>query len=325
LSGRRIPWRVYLALIAASVLWGSLYSAAKPAVAATGPIQVTLCRVTLAFVCLTPLVIARRGGGRLLGEQLRSHWRGIAVLGIFNFGLSQMLALSAQAFLPASVNGVLNNTHPLWVAIGTAAISPPRRSGLLIIGSAVALLGVVLVFLPDLATGLTPNSPPLSGVGVALSLAGSGVIATGTVIGRRVMPYSDPIAISALASGVAILPVALLTLTSGGLTPILGAPDDIKPLLLYLGIGCTAMNFALWYYGLKHLTAAAASAFQYLIAPIGVGIAAVFLRESVTMSLALGTLFILIGLAATQIASSSQTAYAHPDPLPYGEGNTRAT
>ena len=303
LSNRRIPWRVYLALVGAAVLWGSLYSAAKPSVAATGAIQVTLCRVTLAFLCLTPLVIVRGGGLRLLLAQLQSHWRGVVVLGLLNFGLSQIFVLSAAAFLPASVNGVLNNTHPLWVAVGTAVWSPPRRSGLLIAGSAIALLGVLIVFLPDLATGLAPDAPRLSGIGIALSLGGSGVIAIGTTIGRKVMPYSDPIAISALASGAAIIPVGLLCLASGGIAPIFRAPDTIKPLLLYLGVGCTATNFALWYYGLKHLSAAAASAFHCLAPPLSVAIAAVVLGETPTSTLLLGTVCVLIGLATTQLAS----------------------
>ena len=70
-----------------------------------------------------------------------------------------------------------------------------------------------------------------------------------------------------------------------------------------LGIGCTATNFALWYYGLKHLSAAGASAFQYLIPPIGVALAATFLGEPITATLLVGTACILLGLAATQLAS----------------------
>ena len=145
----------------------------------------------------------------------------------------------------------------------------------------------------------------VSTLGVALSLAGSGVIAIGTVIGRRVMHGSDPMTISALAAGAAIVPVLLVTLMGGGLAPIFEAPVSIKLLLVYLGVGCTAINFALWYYGLKHLPAAAASAFQYLIPPIGVALAAVFLQESVSVSLFVGTVCILVGLAASQLASTS--------------------
>jgi drug/metabolite transporter (DMT)-like permease len=225
------------------------------------------------------------------------------LLGLLNFATSQLLALHALDFLPASVNSVLNNTHPLWVAIGTAVLAPPRQPAMLIGGGLVALTGVVLVFLPDLVAGASGGAPPLSGIGIALSLAGSGAIALSTVVGRRVMPGSDPLAISTLASGAAILPVLLLTLTSGGLEPILDAPADIKALLVYLGIGCTAMNFALWYYSLKHLSAAAAASFQYLIPPIGVALAAIFLHEALSPTLVLGTLCILAGLAATQIAA----------------------
>jgi drug/metabolite transporter (DMT)-like permease len=244
----------------------------------------------------------------LLFAPLRRHWLAITLLGALNFSASQLLALSALNYLPASVNGVLNNTHPLWVAIGTTLLVRSRRPGLLILGSGVALAGVCAIFLPDLiASGASSAITPL---GVALSLAGSGVIAIGTVIGRKVMPGNDPLAVSALGSGAAILPVTAIAALNGGLQPIFSAPKDIQLLLLYVGVGCTAINFGLWYYGLKHLSAAAASAFQYLIPPVGVALAAVFLGEPITPALALGTLLILLGLAATQLASEAGSAKA---------------
>jgi drug/metabolite transporter (DMT)-like permease len=293
----------YVALVLASVLWGSLYTAGKPAVAVTGPVQVTLCRVVLACACLVPLVVAR-GGTQALTRQFRRNWRAILTLGVLNFCVSQLLALSALEFLPASVNGVLNNTHPLWVALGTAFWYPSRRPVWLVGGSLIALAGVALVFLPDLLNGAEGGAlSNRSGIGVALSLAGSGVIALGTVLGRRVMRDGDPLAVTALASAAAIVPVSLLTVTSGGVRPILDAPASIVLLLVYLGVGCTAANFALWYYGLKHLSAAGASAFQYLIPPVGVALAAVFLGEPVTPTLLAGTLLVLIGLVATQLAA----------------------
>ena len=91
-----------------------------------------------------------------------------------------------------------------------------------------------------------------------------------------------------------------IVLANGGLQPIADAAVDIKLLLIYVGVGCTAINFALWYYGLKHLPAASASAFQYLIPPIGVALAAAFLAEPISIWLILGTACILTGLAVTQ-------------------------
>lgn len=295
-------WRVPLALVAASLLWGSLYPAAKPVLGAMGPMQVTFCRVVLAFVALGSLILLRSGPGLLI-QQLHAHWRAVLVLGMFNFALSQILAMSAQSLLPASVNGLLNNTHPLWVATASALFSPPRRPGLLVGGSAVALVGVGLVFLPDLVFGAAASAA-LSPLGIAMSLAGSGIIAIGTGVGRRVMQGGDPLAITTLALGAAILPMAALTLGNGGFDPIRNASGEVHLLLLYLGIGCTAVNFGLWYYGLKHTSAAAASAFQYLIPPTSVAIAALFLHEPISLALGLGTVCILIGLLATQIAST---------------------
>src|SRR5258708_30908755 len=141
--------------------------------------QVTFCRVALAFVSLALLTSVLSGPGLLI-SQLRDHWRAVLVLGLFNFAVSQVLAMSAQSLLPASVNGLLNNTHPLWVAIASVLFYPPRRPGLLVGGSAVALVGVGLVFLPDLAFGAAALSP----LGIVLSLAGSAVIGIGTGVGR---------------------------------------------------------------------------------------------------------------------------------------------
>ncbi|MDQ3809322.1 MAG: DMT family transporter [Chloroflexota bacterium] len=293
-----------LALVLASLLWGSLYPAAKPAVAATGPMQVTFCRVLLAFVFLGMLILLR-SGPRVLAQQLRAHWRAVLVLGLFNFAVSQILTMLAQTLLPASVNGLLNNTHPLWVAIASALLYPPPRPRLLVTGSAVALFGVALVFLPDLAGAA--SGAALSPLGIALSLGGSGVIAVGTGIGRRVMQRSDPLAITTLALGAAIPLMAVLTLANGGFDPIFRAASDVQLLLLYLGVGCTAVNLALWYYALKYTSAATASAFQYLIAPTSVVLAAVLLHEPISGSLIGGTLCILIGLFATQIASSARS------------------
>jgi drug/metabolite transporter (DMT)-like permease len=297
---------VILALVVASLLWGSLYPAASPAVAATGPMQVTFCRVLLAFVSLGSVFLLRSGPGPL-ARQLRAHWRAVLVLGVFIFAVSQVLAMSAQSLLPASVNGLLNNTHPLWVAIASALFYPPRRPGLLVGGSAMALLGVGLVFLPDLIFGAASGAT-LSPLGIALSLAGSAVIGIGTGVGRRIMLGGDPLAITTLALGAAIPPVTALTVANGGFDSILNAPGAVQLLLVYLGIGCTAVNFALWYYGLKHMSAAAASAFQYMIAPTSVALAAFFLHEPISPALGLGTVCILIGLVATQIASTARRA-----------------
>ncbi|MGH2460287.1 MAG: DMT family transporter [Chloroflexota bacterium] len=300
-SDRR--WRSYAAAIVASILWGSLYPAGKPAIAVVGPMQVALCRAILA--CLTMgLLVAMRGDARTFGRHLRKRWRGILGLALTSFFGSSLLAMLALGLLPASIIGLLNNTSPLWLAIGTALFFPPRRPLILIIGSLAAFGGVGLIFFPDLLHGSLAVPPSMNPLGIIFALGGSCVIATSTVLGRNVMRGGDPVAISALASGAAVPLLGALVLLNGGPGPILTAPLEVKLLLLYVGIGCTACNFTLWFYALQHLPAAQAAAFQYLIPPISVLLSALTLGEPLTLALVVGGSLIVCGLVATQGAGT---------------------
>jgi drug/metabolite transporter (DMT)-like permease len=296
-------WRSYAAVIVAAFLWGSLYPAGKPAVGAVGPMQVAFCRVALAFVTLGFIVVLRNGPASLL-VQLRDRWPGILALSLVSFSGSSVIAMIAAGLLPASINVLLNNTHPVLVSIGTAAFFAPRRPVVLLAGTAVAFAGVGLVLFPDLSFSMLGGPDALDPLGVALSLIGSVIIAGSTVLGRQVMRKGDPIAISALASGAAVPFLLALVQLNGGFAPIFAASLPVKLLLLYVGVGCTAINFTLWFFGLQRLPAAQASAFQFLIPPIGVALSAIALGEVVTAGAVVGGGLILCGLIATQAAAS---------------------
>jgi drug/metabolite transporter (DMT)-like permease len=298
-------WKSYVAVIVAAILWGSLYPAGKVSVAAVGPIQVAFCRTFLAAIALLAIVVAR-GDARSLGSQWRTRWRGIAGISFVSFTASTIIAMIALGMLPASVNGLLNNTHPLWIALGTAAFIAPRRPVLLVVGSLLALVGVGLVFFPDLTFDSIGGPNALSPIGVVLSLFGSLVIAASTILTRHVMKQGDPIAVTGLASALGVPFVGALVAFNGGFGPIFAASNLVLLLLLHVGIGCTALNFSLWFYGLQRLPAARASAFQYLIPPVGVVISSVALHEPLTAGLILGGGLILIGLVATQVATSER-------------------
>jgi drug/metabolite transporter (DMT)-like permease len=290
-------------VIVASVLWGSLYPASKPTVAAVGPAQVVLCRVLLASLTLSALVVLRGKAGDAR-RQLAGRWVGVLGVALLSFAGSSILAMIAVQYLPASVNGLLNNTHPLWLAIGTAVLLAPRRPILLVVGSVVALVGVGLIFFPDLSLASLGGPDAMNPLGVGISLIGSGVIALSAVVGRRVMRGGDPILISAVASSIAVPIMLVVALTNGGLEPILAAPLGVKLLLLHIGIGCTAINFTLWLYALQRLPAAQAAAFQYMIPPLSVVFSWMFLGEPLTKGLLLGGALILLGLIASQAAAA---------------------
>ena len=56
-------------------------------------------------------------------------------------------------------------------------------------------------------------------------------------------------------------------------------------LLLHMGLSSTAFNFSLWFYALSVLPVTRVANLQYLIAPLGVALSVIFLREPLTLTL----------------------------------------
>src|SRR6266542_2214946 len=138
----------YTAGVAATFGWASLYAVAKPALDEVTPVELALCRAAIAAGVLWVLgsLVSRRGPAYVLREGSRS-WRRVAVVGTISFAGTSLMAMTAQRFLPASVNGLLNNLSPLWIAVYATFAGRARSGPLLVAGTVGASAGVVIVLL----------------------------------------------------------------------------------------------------------------------------------------------------------------------------------
>ncbi len=288
----------YLAAIIATFGWGSLYPAAKLALAHVTPLHIAFARAAIAALVLG-LLATVIGSRRALYEEWRARPGALVILGTVSFVGTSLLAMAAQRLLPAAVNGLLNNTAALWLALGAAALGRARNGLLLVLGSALALVGVGLVLLPG-AGAAALGAAPLDWRGVALSLTGSVLIAVSNILARRTLRGANPLAATALAAGWAVPPLLVLTLFTDGLTPIWQAPLHTQGLLLYLGTACTALNFALWFFALSRVPVTRVANLQYLIPPLGVTLSVWLLGEPATLGLLAGTVAILAGIVLAQ-------------------------
>jgi len=269
-------------------------------------LDVALVRAIVAFVVLSALLVLG-GRGTTLREELRERPLNSLVQGIISFAASSLLAMIALSYLPASVVGLLSNTSPLWLAIGTLALFRPADSWRLLLGAAIAFAGMALVLFQDSRALAAVGAQELNATGIVIALLCSVVIALSAVWGRYSLRRSDPLASTALAALWGALPLAFLAGRSGEVSLILTASLPVKGLLLFLGVGCTAVNFALWFHALQKMPAARASIFQYLVPLITAVLAAVFLAEPITLNLALGGMLIFGGIALAQEHASSST------------------
>ena len=317
----------YAAAVLAIFGWGSLYPAAKLALEEVTPLMIALARAALAGLLLALITCLRYGtpgaGVRRLRREAGADWRGPCALGLISLAGTSLLAMLAQQFLSAAVNGLLNNLSPLWLALYATATGRARKAPLLLAGSLLAAAGVALVLLGDswgpLAlrrrpppdAGSAPGSPPLQppagggsdlALGATLALGGSMLIAYSNLVARRVMVGRDPFATTAVAAGWGTIPLLLLLLLGiGGSLPAYGAASaQTKGLLLWLGGACTAFNFSLWYFALAHLPVTRIAHLQYLIPPLGVALSVLLLGEPAGPGLIAGTVAIVAGIVLAQ-------------------------
>ena len=292
----------YGAALASTLGWASLYAVAKPALEEVSPVDLAFCRAALAALALTALssVTSRRGPGYVLAEA-RRDWRLVAIVGVISFAGTSLIAMTAQQFLTASVNGLLNNLAPLWIAVYASVAGRARSGAQLVAGTLLASAGVGYVLLGGGASGGLPLTPQTL-LGVAISLAGSLLIAFSSVNTRRLMRGRDSLALTAAGAAWGTLPLVLLVAVGlgGSFASIAAASTATKLRLLWLGTASTAFNFALYSFALAHLPVTRVSPFQYLIAPLGVAISVVLLGEPLGAHLVFGTAAILAGIVLAQ-------------------------
>ena len=306
-SARRVA---FVAAVLACLGWSSLYTAAKLAMREVTGLMVAFDRTTVACLVLTLIVVVRAGGVRpgvahLMATARSARW-GAVELGLVNFAGTSVLAMTAQQYLPASVNGLVNNLAPLWLSIWAATTGGASRPLLLVAGSAIAAVGVGAVLLGDAIFGtgaaVLPDPTPSTWMGVAISLSGSLLIGYQNAVARRVMPGHDAIAITALGAATGSLATGtVLSLGIGGSLPAFLSVDSGTLLALaWLGTVTTAFNFTLWGYALSILPVARIANLQYMVPPLGVVVGVVVLGEPVGPGLVVGAVAILGGIILAQ-------------------------
>jgi drug/metabolite transporter (DMT)-like permease len=255
-----------VALVLASILWGTADVAGKLALGAVPPATLAALRFAVALALLWPL--ARRAGGPRAPARVAAP---LGLLGVALAFLLQNLGLERTAAANASL---LQGAAPVLALLLAVLVLRERLEPRRLAAVGVALAGVAAVTLPG-AGGVR-----LPGAGDALVLASSACFAAFVVLGRRVFPvYGTLPVLAGMATWgtAALLPMAAIELWLTGPASI--GPREIA-LVLYLGAGCSALTYALWGYALRHLEAGRAATFDALIPVVGVAAAVLVLREA---------------------------------------------
>ena len=306
-----------LALVGANALWGGSAVASKAVLTHVPPLTLACLRVAIALAVLLPLV-ARTGGRPARGGATAL----LGLTGVALFCLCQNVGLRSAS---AATTALLNGGIPILTTLLATRLLGERLGGRGVAGVLVSSGGVAAIVL------LGPHATfGVATLGSLLPLAGAVSFAAYTVLGRRTFASGHALAVVAGSTRYGLLfllPGAGLELVTGGLSPL--TVSDVL-LLLYLGVGCSALAFVLCGYGLARLEATQGAICGNLKPLVGGVLAVVLLGESLTPGQLAGGLLVLIGVglasggavppwpAAASGAGQPRRLYRHGKPTAAG-------
>ncbi|MFD2351303.1 DMT family transporter [Nonomuraea ferruginea] len=201
-----------------------------------------------------------------------SWWWKSAVLGTLNMGAFFALVYLAAQTLPTSVASTIMATSPMVMMLFAWAALSERPRVAHLAGACVGIAGVGLMLLEDMgAAGLT---------GILASVSAMTMSSLGYVLAKRWSGDVDVFSLTSwqlIAGGAALVPVAVA---------VEGAPPSLDgPALLgfgYVTVIATALAFAAWFAGLRHLSAGTVGLIGLLNPVTGVLLGTVLAGETLT-------------------------------------------
>jgi len=281
---QRRAW-VLLGVLAA--LWGASYMFIKIALDDLSPVALVFGRTALGALVLAPVAI-RRGA---LGPA-RRHLPTLALVAAVQIAAPFLLIAEGETKISSSLAGILVASAPIWTSLLAVAFVPSERlQGIGLVGIAVGIVGVVLLFGVDLGGG----DALLGGAMILLASLG---YAIGALVAKRRLAEVQPVGLVASIMGLS----ALMVLPFAALDAPTHAPGlDTVGAMLALGAGGTGIAFLIFYILNAELGPSRASIVAYIAPGFSVAYGVILLGESFTVATAAGLALILLGswLAAT--------------------------
>jgi drug/metabolite transporter (DMT)-like permease len=278
-------------LLALATLWGASYTFIKIGVATIPPVTLIAARTLIAGAVL--VVVIRSRGLRLPGDA--ASWRRFLTQACLNSVVPFTLIAWAERSVDAGLATILNSTSPIFTFLLTAAVT--RHEAV----TARKLIGVIAGIA---GTAAIVGTQALDGLGREVWAQLAIVVATfcyaGAAIFGRGFKSLDPMmpAAGSMLCGAAILVPASLVIDR----PWTLAPSAASlAALAGLSLVSTALAFVIYFRLVQTLGSVGTTAQAYLRVPIGVGIGALILGESLTPIAWAGLVCVLVGVAAMTI------------------------
>ncbi|MBV8035731.1 DMT family transporter [Roseateles sp.] len=274
-------------LVLLAALWGASFLFMRLGAHEFGPIALAAVRVGLASVMLIPLLASR---GQMAA--LRTHWKGLLLVGALNSAIPFALFSFAALSITAGLSSIVNATTPLWTAIVAFVWLRQGLTPLRVLGLVIGFAGVAFLAWDKASFKAGADHSGLFAVGAcAMATLCYGLAANAT---RRYLAGVSPLAV---ATGSQFAAALLLALPAAWLWPAAMPGGVAWGAALALAALCTALAYILYFRLMSRVGPTNAVSVTFLIPLFAILWGAVFLGEAVTAQMVAGGAVVLVGIA----------------------------
>jgi drug/metabolite transporter (DMT)-like permease len=280
-----MKWQDIGALLSLAALWGSSYLFMRMGAGDFGALPLAGMRAAGAAVLLLPLLAWQRGL-----RELRTHWRGIAVVGLTNSALPFVLFSWAALLIPAGSSALFTGATPLCTAaIGWLwlrdRLGAPRIAGL-----GIGFAGVVWLVWDKLSLSSTDGGAS----GWAALACLSATVLYG-ICGNYTKRYLGAVSPMAIAAGSQLAAALMLALPAAAMWPARMPGAKAWFALGMLALACSAIAYVLFFRLIARIGAPRAMTCAFMIPAFGVLWGSLFLGEAFSVAMGVGCAIILAG------------------------------
>jgi drug/metabolite transporter (DMT)-like permease len=277
------PLPVTIALFC--LLWSFAFIAGKVGVTYCPPLILLAARFSLAGLIILAISAVRR-------EAWVFSWRDIlvfALLGLANNALYLGLGYTGLQSVSAGLGGLIVSANPVFTAALAAIFLGEMLTWRKVVGLLLGIAGVAFIVWHRMSVGTDSLH------GILFTLASLVSIVAGTIAFKLFAPRGSlwiGNGIQNLSAGIVLAPIALIFADVHDIVP----NEKLVGAFLFLALGGSIFAYWLWFHLLKVCGATAASAYYFLMPPLGMLFAWMVLGEHVELRDLLGIVPVALGI-----------------------------
>jgi drug/metabolite transporter (DMT)-like permease len=272
------------------LLWSFAFVAGKIGVTDCPPLILLAARFSLAGLLILGFFAFRREAWRQLTSQF--SWREatmFAILGIANNALYLGLGYTGLKYVSAGLGGLIVSANPVFTAALAALLLGETMTWRKVVGLLLGITGVAFIVWHRMSVGTDSLH------GVLFTFASLASIVAGTILFKLLAPKGSlwiGNGIQNLAAGIVLAPIAFAFADIHDIVPSL----RLAGAFAFLVLGGSIVAYALWFHLLKVCGATVASAYHFIMPPLGMLFAYLVLGEHVAFRDLLGIVPVALGI-----------------------------